>query len=274
MDDSVRVAAAIVSKLFPAYADSHGLTEIEAFVKATISILFTEAEVVVRVPEQLADELAARLVPVAAACGLGDNLKFVPDATLGPADCRMEWSDGGAERIGDQLLAEIDAIVARFVEHNEMPETAITPEEKPAEIAQHDQDIHTGDPALRDETVEASEHNQDFQAPETAPDEQTGDGAAFAGEIRGPEDSEIVAPPEQEPEVSEPSVPNADQMPAEGIEIEQPSHEEVPMVEPQPVELPAIVLPPIEPSTPPPGEAPAPATLPGAIDTAAPKPSN
>ncbi|NKB56628.1 MAG: hypothetical protein GKS00_09845 [Alphaproteobacteria bacterium] len=121
MRGAVMIASTIVTKLLPEYAKQHGLSEIEAFVKSTLSTLFAEAEVVVRAPESLAEELATRLSPVADAMGLVGKLKVAADPTLGPADCRMEWGNGGAERNGERLLSEIETIVARFLEHGEMP---------------------------------------------------------------------------------------------------------------------------------------------------------
>lgn len=129
MRDSVRVAATIAAKLFPDYALRHGLGEIEAFVKETISTLFPEAEVVLRVPAALAEKIDARLAPTAAATGLGEHLKVVADPALGPADCRMEWGNGGAERDCGKLMEEIDSIVARFIEHSAQSQSPAAPEQ-------------------------------------------------------------------------------------------------------------------------------------------------
>lgn len=182
--DAVKVATTIARKLFPEFTRREGLEEIEAFVQATISTLFAEAEVIVRTPEPLTDELRARLAPIAAASGLGDNLEVAPDASLGPADCRISWGNGGAERNGAQLLGDIDALVARFLDH--------------LDAAPQDDAISDNAPAAPEpETME-----------DAAPVEEPGTPfAAETVETSQPEPTETHQSTEQTPDEAEPAVP-------------------------------------------------------------------
>lgn len=270
MRDSVEVAAMIVRKLFPEYAKIHGLAEIEEFVKATISSLFTEAEVIVRVPEDLAEEFTSRLIPVAAASGLGENLKIVPDPALGPADCRMEWGNGGAERKADQLLSEIELAVERFIEHNEIP---------PMAIALNDEQVQ---PAVEDavpqvEAVTATEVTPNDAEAENQ-DGSAADGATFALEQQEPQTAEITELPEPElpePEIAEPTNTPTMQTTIEVPDMQQRYATEIPAGAPEPADEAAIALPAIEPAEEPaPEPAPAPATLPGAIVAPMSEPQN
>jgi two-component system response regulator FlrC len=132
MRDAVKVASTIVKKLVPEYAKLNGLAEVDAFVQATLSTLFAEAEIIVRTPEAITAEISNRLEPVAMASGLSDRLKVVVDPALGPMDCKIEWGSGGAERNSEQLIAEVDAVVARFLEHREHPPEPVTEHVEPA----------------------------------------------------------------------------------------------------------------------------------------------
>ena len=115
---AISVAAAIAGRIAPEYARENGLAEIEAFVAQCLSNLFGDIEIAIRVPDALAAALAERLPPVARRHGLDNGIRIIADPDMPPADCRIDWSDGGAERNGASLLASIDAIVEKFLEHS------------------------------------------------------------------------------------------------------------------------------------------------------------
>lgn len=257
MRDAVQIATTIISKVLPAYVQEHGAAEIEAFVRATLSTLFAEADVIVRAPEATAADLAERLTPVADALGVAGKLKIAADPALGPADCRMEWGNGGAERNAAQIMSDIDAMVSRFIEHGDIPEnadaTAIADDTENGEfqaIASEDTDAEIA------EAVQAS--------PETSP----------AGVPTVDVSDEPLEPAEASP-APEPQMPAAEvaplmepeSIPAD-LEAPEPMHAE-PVQEVQqtiipPVPEPAVMEPPA-----PEQASPVLPTLPGAIDTGA-----
>lgn len=278
MRDTVAAAAAIVRKLLPAYARTHGLVEIEEFVGATISTLFSPAEVVIRAPETLAEEIAGRLAPAAAASGFGENLKVVPDPALGPSDCRVEWGNGGAERNGERLLAEIDAIVDRFIEHNEIPPVASALSDAPAphaaavEVPSAPEAPAPAAPAIaQPDTIPVATEVTQQPEPQIA---ESDSGAAFASEQQAAQPVETAAP--QELEAGLPAGPQESQAADENQVLEQAIEPDSPFAEPTAADSPAIALPPVEPIVPeePPEEASGPAALPGAIDMAASEPNS
>lgn len=115
---AIRVAAAIATKLAPEYAKQNGLEEIEAFVTQCLSALFGEVEVTIHAPPDTVDTLTERLAPIAQRRRLENGIRVVADPALGPSDCRIDWSDGGAERNCEGLLASMDEIVERFLAHS------------------------------------------------------------------------------------------------------------------------------------------------------------
>lgn len=260
MRDCVKVAATIARKMFPEYAKTHGLAEIEEFIKATISTLFSEADVIVRIPEALADEVASRLTPAAAASGLGENLKIVPDSTLGPADCRMEWGNGGAERNGNQLLSEIELTIERFIEHNEIPPMAILLDDEPV-------------PPAATTATAPNDALQGTAAEAEILGESAVDGTDFAQEQTEPQTAETIEMPETE--IAGPADTPIEQPVTDNFDMQQPNATDIPTGAPEPVEEPAIALPAIEPlGERAPEPAPTPAALPGAIDTPTSEPRN
>ena len=116
-EQTVRIALTLARKLLPELARRHGLTEIEALVRRCIADMLEEPRLVIRVSDGVIDAIREQLQPIADELGYAGALVLLVDPALGPADCRVEWADGGAERIADQLWQQIDAAVAGFFDY-------------------------------------------------------------------------------------------------------------------------------------------------------------
>ena len=110
---AVEIAAATMRKILPVYAQRHGLDEIEAVVKECLARVPDEPRVVVRVPEALLDPIQSRMADIAASAGFPGGVVLLADQTLGHADCRVEWADGGADRDAARLWTDIEACLVR-----------------------------------------------------------------------------------------------------------------------------------------------------------------
>ncbi len=153
---AISLAAAIATKIAPEYARENGLAEIEAFVGQCLSNLFGETEIVIRVPEALAEELENRLPPLAKRHGLENGIRIVADPDMAPADCRINWTDGGAVRNGETLLAGIDTIVGKFLDHSEEQNIDTGIEADAGEVSgANDADAVTTEPAILQEAPTA-----------------------------------------------------------------------------------------------------------------------
>lgn len=111
--DAVRTAIAVMRKLLPDYLRRHAVDEIEALVSECVAHVLDEPRLTVRVAEPIADAMRERLERAVQQVGFEGRLLVTGDPRLPPGDCRVEWGDGGAERDGARLMAEIDAIIER-----------------------------------------------------------------------------------------------------------------------------------------------------------------
>lgn len=109
---SLQAAVTILRKLFPELARRHGLGEIEAAIAACLERLRDEPRVVIRTADALVDLLCERIDPLAESCGFEGKIVLLSDPALASGDVRVEWADGGAERDGERLWAEVDQILA------------------------------------------------------------------------------------------------------------------------------------------------------------------
>jgi flagellar assembly protein FliH len=107
------LAVAVVKKLLPVYVREHGVAEVEALVAACLPHLLNEPRLILRVAPENVEAVRDRVEPLARDRGFEGSVVIMEDADIGPADCRLEWNDGGAERDVETLFQRIQDIVAR-----------------------------------------------------------------------------------------------------------------------------------------------------------------
>ena len=110
--ETVDLAIAALEKLLPQFAREGGAAEVEGFVQGILTQILEEPRIVVTVPEELACELERNLTDLAERIGFDGALVVVGDALLGPANCRIKWSEGNAERLLENTRRKIAALTA------------------------------------------------------------------------------------------------------------------------------------------------------------------
>ena len=111
-EDVLKLTHIIIQKLFPALSATQGLDDIESFVGKILAKQDKKAEMNVRVPVRIVDEMTRRINENP---DLADYLVYVKgDPSLGAGDCRIEWKDGGAIRDGEALYQSIVDLLPEF----------------------------------------------------------------------------------------------------------------------------------------------------------------
>lgn len=111
---AVEAALAMVRKLFPDLARRKGMAEIEAVIGECLGDLMDEPRIVIRVADPMLDMLKARIGEITGRLGFDGAVVLLAEPSLGPSDVKVEWADGGAERISEKLWAEMEAAAARL----------------------------------------------------------------------------------------------------------------------------------------------------------------
>ena len=111
---ALTVALAAFRKVLPELARRFGENEIEAIVTEALGEQLEEPRLVIRVPDSAFDPFAKSIEALAAKRGYTGKTIILADAALGPADCRIEWADGGVERLAERTLADIAAAIVRL----------------------------------------------------------------------------------------------------------------------------------------------------------------
>jgi len=111
---SVELALKAIRKLFPTLAARGGLEEIEALLADCLQEAKVEPRVLVRAAETLVEPLQERIEALAAKAGHEGRTVVLADDTLGPSDCRVEWAEGGAERVVEHMWQEFEDATQRI----------------------------------------------------------------------------------------------------------------------------------------------------------------
>lgn len=119
--NAVRVAMAVVRKVLPAACERHAFDEVARVVEQVVAHILDEPRIIVRVAAGLVDPVRERLEAVAEGQGFEGRVVVQADARLVPGDCRVEWTDGGAERDQARLMAEVEAAVERALAEPQAP---------------------------------------------------------------------------------------------------------------------------------------------------------
>jgi flagellar assembly protein FliH len=132
---AVAVAVAIAGKIAPEVARAAAAEGIAAFVAERLPELVAEPRVVVRVAAAQLETVKPQLEAIAARCGFSGLLVLLAEDGLAEPDCRIEWADGGTEKILARVAGEIDRAVASYLaETPEAPEPADDPATNPSTV--------------------------------------------------------------------------------------------------------------------------------------------
>ncbi len=125
---AMALAAAIARKIAPELARRGADDAVANLVADRLPDLMDEPRLVIRLDETRIDAVKDRLEAVTARVGYAGKLIFLAADGLDAPDCRIEWADGGVERMMARVSGEIDRIVEQYLAYD-----GAAPEPQPTE---------------------------------------------------------------------------------------------------------------------------------------------
>ncbi len=123
---ATKLAIRIAHKLVPKFAVQYALPEIESVVIEAVEARQDEPRIAVIVPSEHLDALKIRMDALALEKGYAGKVILLADDSLLSTDCRVEWADGGMERLYERLFTQIEneftksiACMEAILAHNE-----------------------------------------------------------------------------------------------------------------------------------------------------------
>lgn len=111
----VAAATAITRKILPGLARIHALDEVSHIIVSCLDHILDEPRIVVRVNEQMLLPLRDRVDDIATQAGYNGRITLLAGEGIELGDCRVEWSDGFADRDEADIWKEIDKIIDAFL---------------------------------------------------------------------------------------------------------------------------------------------------------------
>ena len=112
---AVQLALQIVHKILPRFAADNALNEIEGVILSALDTRRDEPRIAVTVPTQFLEHLRPRIDAIAIERGFAGKVILLADDAMSASDCRIEWADGGVERLYERLYSQIEAACAETI---------------------------------------------------------------------------------------------------------------------------------------------------------------
>ena len=113
--DAARMSLHMMHKLMPQLAMHHGLPEIERVIAAAVDARRDEPRIAVTVATAQLEPLKGRIEQLAQDRGFAGKLILMADDAMSLSDCRIEWADGGGERLVGRLMMQIENEFSRAI---------------------------------------------------------------------------------------------------------------------------------------------------------------
>lgn len=164
--DALQVAIQVIRRLFPSLEGDRAEDEIARLVQAHLEQCLEAPKLLLRVRPDLAEPMRARIGGALEAVAPDSRLLVIPDDQLGASDCRLEWEQGGVERIVERIWNDVEITIERAAPG------AISSLEQPADAETAAQPVETseaGDAAPDEPALESDQAAPDGSTPDDSP---------------------------------------------------------------------------------------------------------
>jgi flagellar assembly protein FliH len=111
--NAIELLRLVTAKAVPALARKQPVAELEAMVIDCLREAAEEPRIVLRVAPDLFEPMRERLDAITQSHGFAGKFVLLADESMDPADGRLEWADGGAERDMGRVARQLDAALER-----------------------------------------------------------------------------------------------------------------------------------------------------------------
>ncbi|MEO1249848.1 MAG: FliH/SctL family protein [Pseudomonadota bacterium] len=113
--DALTMAVAVVRKLFPTLRTKLADKEIRAFVSQRLGDAGDAKTLKIQVHEDLCEPITTQMTELAKQSGFNGTLSVQADPDLAPGDVRLDWREGGVERVYETLWTGLEAALSRSI---------------------------------------------------------------------------------------------------------------------------------------------------------------
>ncbi len=139
--DAVKLTIQIIDKTLPALAEEHAIKDIEATIIDSIEARKDEPRIIITVAPEHLEAIKERTKSILDEKDLHGNVIINSEESISTTDCKIEWGNGGAERLYEELLAKIEHELQKTMAGLKQNVEKITGEPYPEEPEQKTEEI-------------------------------------------------------------------------------------------------------------------------------------
>jgi flagellar assembly protein FliH len=114
---AITTTMATLKKFWPQMMQHMGVQLVEDTIRQSLEVNNEEARIVVRVHDTLLDHVVARLPQLKEQQAFAGKVIILSDDHIAAGDCKVEWADGGLERLSRTLSQQLDGAFNRILAH-------------------------------------------------------------------------------------------------------------------------------------------------------------
>jgi len=119
--EALSIVRAVIAKTVPEIARENAFALIETAIISIMPKLIDEPRAVIRVGDNLLDPLQDVIDEIKRKAGYSGDIILLSEAAFGPADCTVEWADGGAEYNQDEIWRDVNDAMDRYFAESAPP---------------------------------------------------------------------------------------------------------------------------------------------------------
>lgn len=112
---ATKLSMQVTHKLLPQFAQRFALEEIERVILQSLETRREEPRVAITVPTAHLEALKGRIDALSLDKGYAGKVILLADDHLALTDVRVEWADGGAERLYERLFSQVENEFAKAI---------------------------------------------------------------------------------------------------------------------------------------------------------------
>ena len=105
----------VLRKFWPQLLKTHSVDSIETILRDTLSNNNDETRIVLRVHDSLLDQIIQKLPYIKEQEAFNGKIIVIADDTILPGDSKIEWADGGLEKLGQSLSIKLEEVFNRII---------------------------------------------------------------------------------------------------------------------------------------------------------------
>lgn len=112
---ALQTVMAMIKKVWPTVVQRVGLDIVEETVRQSLEANPEESRIVIRVHDTLLDPMIRLLPEIEAKKAFAGKVIVMADQDVMIGDCKVEWADGGMERLSRDLLTRIEGAMEHII---------------------------------------------------------------------------------------------------------------------------------------------------------------